>query len=63
DKSVIVVGHGGSLQVLIALALGLPLESYWKLWVSNASVSELRIDEWGAILQLLNDVSHLTASI
>ncbi len=63
DKSVIIVGHGGSLQVLIALALGLPLESYWKLWVSNASVSELRIDEWGAILQLLNDVSHLTASV
>jgi len=60
DKTVIIVAHGGSLQALITLALGLPLESYWKLWVSNASVSELRIDEWGAILHLLNDVSHLT---
>ena len=59
DRAVIIVGHGGSLQVLITLALGLPLENYWQLWVSNASVSELRIDEWGAILHLLNDVSHL----
>jgi broad specificity phosphatase PhoE len=59
-KSVIVVAHGGSLQVLLTLALQIPLEAYWKLWVSNASVSELRVDEWGAVLHLLNDVSHLT---
>jgi broad specificity phosphatase PhoE len=59
-KSVIVVAHGGSLQVLLTIALQIPLEAYWKLWVSNASVSELRIDEWGAILHLLNDVSHLS---
>jgi broad specificity phosphatase PhoE len=62
DKTVIIIAHGGSLQVLITLALGLPLEHYWQLWVSNASVSELRIDEWGAVLHLLNDVSHLTPS-
>ena len=62
-KTVIVVAHGGSLQVLLTIALQLPLETYWKLWVSNASVSELRIDEWGAILHLLNDVSHLTPNL
>jgi probable phosphoglycerate mutase len=62
-KTVIVVGHGGSLQVLLTLALGLPLEHYWQLWVSNASVSELRVDEWGAILHLLNDVGHLTPTV
>ena len=59
-RTVIIVAHGGSLQVLVALALNLPLEHYWQLWISNASVSELRIDEWGAILHMLNDVSHLT---
>jgi len=59
-RPVIIVAHGGSLQVLLTLALKLPLEAYWRLWVSNASVSELRIDEWGAILHLLNDVSHLS---
>ena len=59
DQTAIVVAHGGSLQVMLALALGLPLEHYWQLWMSNASVSELRIDERGTILQLLNDISHL----
>jgi probable phosphoglycerate mutase len=58
-KTVMVVAHGGSLQVLVTLALNLPLEHYWQLWISNASVSELRIDEWGAVLHLLNDISHL----
>jgi alpha-ribazole phosphatase/probable phosphoglycerate mutase len=62
DKTVIIVAHGGSLQVLLTLALGVPLETYWKLWVSNASVSELRLAEWGATLHLLNDTSHLTPS-
>ena len=61
-KTVIIVAHGGSLQVLLTLALQIPLEHYWQLWVSNASVSELRIDEWGAILHLLNGVSHLVPS-
>ena len=63
DRTVIIVAHGGSLQVLLTIALGVPLEHYWQLWVSNASVSELRVDEWGAILHLLNDVSHLTPTI
>lgn len=60
-KNVIIVAHGGTLQVLIAVALGLPLSAYWKMWVTNASLSELRIDEWGAVLHLLNDSSHLSA--
>jgi broad specificity phosphatase PhoE len=58
-KTVIIVAHGGSLQVLVALALGVPLENYWKFGVSNTSVSELRVDEWGVLLHLLNDISHL----
>jgi broad specificity phosphatase PhoE len=63
SKTVIIVAHGGSLQVLVALALQVPLESYWKFGVSNTSVSELRIDEWGAVLHLLNDISHLMPGI
>ncbi|HSR19789.1 MAG TPA: histidine phosphatase family protein [Anaerolineales bacterium] len=58
-ETAIIVAHGGSLQVLVVLALGLPLESYWKMWITNASVSELHIDESGAMLHLLNDTSHL----
>jgi broad specificity phosphatase PhoE len=58
-QTVIIVAHGGSLQVLVTLALKVPLEHYWKFGVTNTSVSELRIDEWGAVLHLLNDISHL----
>ena len=58
-KSVVIVAHGGSIQVLIALALEVPLKHYWKFAVTNTSVSELRIDEWGAVLHMLNDINHL----
>jgi alpha-ribazole phosphatase len=61
DETVIIVAHGGSLQVLIATALELPLGGYWKMWVSNASVSELNVHDSGAILKLLNDTSHLSS--
>jgi broad specificity phosphatase PhoE len=59
DKTVILAAHGGSLQVLIVLALGLPLERYWQFHVSNASLSELQIYNGEAMLHLLNDTSHL----
>jgi probable phosphoglycerate mutase len=62
EKNLLIVSHGGTLQVMIILALGLTLATYWKIWLSNASLSELRIDEWGPILHLLNDTSHLSAS-
>jgi broad specificity phosphatase PhoE len=59
DQTVLVAGHGGSLQVLIVLALELPPETFWKMRLSNASLSELQINEAGATLLLLNDTSHL----
>ncbi len=59
DETVIIAAHGGSLQVMIVLALGLPLEAYWQVDASNASLSELRIHDRGAVLHLLNDTSHL----
>jgi alpha-ribazole phosphatase len=59
DETVIIAAHGGSLQVLILVALELPLEAYWKMDVSNASLSELRVYDGAAVLHLLNDTSHL----
>lgn len=60
DQTVIVVAHGGTLQVLLVVALGLPLEDYRKLWLSNASLSELRVYETGATLYLLNETAYLS---
>lgn len=60
DESVVVVAHGGTIQVLIIQALGFPLEDYRKLWLYNASVSELLVEADRAILLRLNDGGHLT---
>jgi len=59
DKTVGLVAHGGPLQLLLCLALGLPPQAYWKFAVSPASLSELCVYEQGAILTCLNDTHHL----
>jgi alpha-ribazole phosphatase len=59
DKTVGVVAHGGPLQLLLCLALGLPPQAYWQFAVSLASLSELWVYEQGAILTRLNDTHHL----
>ena len=59
DQTIGVVAHGGSLQLLLCLALGLQPRSYWQFAVSPASLSELCVYEQGAILTRLNDTHHL----
>lgn len=59
DKTIGLVAHGGPLQLLLCLALGLPPQAYWQFAVSPASVSELCVYEQGAILTRLNDTHHL----
>jgi alpha-ribazole phosphatase len=59
NGTTLLVGHGGPLQLLIALTLGLPPARFWQIHLSNASLSELRIYPEGAILNLLNCTSHL----
>jgi broad specificity phosphatase PhoE len=59
DHTMALVAHGGPLQVLLCLALGLPPRSYWQLRIDLGSISELRIYAQGAILTRLNDTHHL----
>jgi alpha-ribazole phosphatase len=58
DKTVGLVAHGGPLQLLLCLALGLSPQAYWQFAVSPASLSELCVYEQGAILTRLNDTHH-----
>lgn len=58
-KTVGLVAHGGPLQVLLCLALGLPPQAYWQFAMAPASLSELCVYEQGAILTHLNDTHHL----
>lgn len=60
EETVLVVGHGGSIQTLLALLLGVDLSRSWQLRLSPASLSQLSVYEDAAILNLFNDTSHLT---
>ncbi len=57
-----IVAHGGVLQTLICLALKLPPTMYWQFHLSTASLSEVAFYPAGAILNSLNDTSHLPKS-
>ncbi len=59
DKMVLIVAHGGVLQTLICLALNLSPAMYWQFHLSPASLSEIAFYPAGAIVNLLNDTSHL----
>lgn len=60
-QTVLLVAHGGSLQVLLCLALGLVPQARWQFRLSAASLSELCLYEDGAVLTRLNDSCHLAA--
>ncbi|MGE3537053.1 MAG: histidine phosphatase family protein [Candidatus Tectimicrobiota bacterium] len=62
DMSIGLVAHGGPLQVLLCLALGLPALAYWQFAMAPASLSELCVYRQGAILTRLNDTHHLAAA-
>jgi alpha-ribazole phosphatase len=58
-QNILIVAHGGVLQTLICLALKLPPTMYWQFHLSTASLSEVAFYPAGAILNSLNDTSHL----
>ena len=59
EETVLIVGHSGSMQTLLALLLGVDLSRYWQFRVSQASLSELTVYEDSVTLNLFNDISHL----
>ncbi len=61
DQTVLLAAHGGSLQVLLCMTLGLVPRARWQFRLSAASLSELCLYKDGAVLTCLNDCSHLVA--
>lgn len=59
DQTILLVAHGGPLQVLLCLVLNLSPSMYWQFHLSPASLSEIAFYPAGAILNLLNDTCHL----
>ena len=59
DETILIVSHGGIIQVLLCMLLGVGLNRYWQFHVIPAALTEIRIYEAGAILDIFNDTSHL----
>ena len=60
EETVLVVAHGGSLQVLICMLLGIGLEHWFQVRLSSASVTIMDISPDGvASFIVLNDTCHL----
>lgn len=53
-ETVLIVSHGGVLQLMLCLALHLPPTAYWQFQIQPASLSEITFYEAGAILNRLN---------
>lgn len=59
EETILIVGHGGALQVLICTLLGISMDHWWQVRMSNAAITIMETYEQGAALTLLNDVCHL----
>ena len=59
DGTALVVAHGGTLRVLICLAMGIAVDRAWQFQLANTAVSELELFPDGAVLSRLNDTGHL----
>ena len=60
DETILIVAHFGVLRILICRLLDIDLRFLWQLHFDLASLSMLETNQQGAVLSLLNDVSHLT---
>ncbi len=58
-ETAIIVGHGGSMKVIVCIALGCGPEALQHITLDNASVSIIEIASGSMKLRLLNDTHHL----
>lgn len=57
--TVALVAHGGTFQILLFVALDIPLRNGWYFYMYNGALSELRFHDDRAALIYLNDTHHL----
>jgi alpha-ribazole phosphatase len=59
EETILIVAHAGTLRLMICNLLGIGLEHWRHVQVDLASLSIIETYPQGAVLSLLNDVSHL----
>jgi len=60
EETILIVAHAGPLRLLVCHILGLELRHWRQFRLDLASLSIVETYPQGAIVSLLNDVSHLT---
>lgn len=59
NKRLLLVGHDGSLRLLLCHLLEMPMPQYWRFNLDPCSLTRVNVYPGGAILVRLNDISHL----
>lgn len=59
DEVNVLVGHGGSVKMVICAALRLPEDKYWRFRLGNTGICELELRHEVWVLESMNDQTHL----
>ena len=59
EQTILIVAHFGLLRVLLCRLFGIGIKRRWQFHLDLASLSILETNQQGAMLSLLNNVSHL----
>lgn len=56
DKSIVIVSHNGSLRIIVAYLLGLPLEKIWSFNFDHGKYSLLEVNEGHCSIKGINNI-------
>lgn len=59
DERVLLIGHGGTLAILMALLLDTDPERWWQFRMMNCALTELRVYQGGTVLLRFNDGAEI----
>ncbi|MFT7585095.1 MAG: broad specificity phosphatase PhoE [Cellvibrionaceae bacterium] len=59
DGKIVVVAHGGSVNMFLTVAMEFPLRNCWRMKVGNTAIAEIYIFPEGPFLEKTNDTHHL----
>jgi probable phosphoglycerate mutase len=59
ERHLVIVSHVLPIKAIVAWALGIGIETAWRLHLDQASISRISFTEVGPVLRSYNDVAHL----
>jgi broad specificity phosphatase PhoE len=62
SQRVLITAHGGTLGILLSLALGSDPRRWWQYRLLNCAINELWLTPRGPVLMRLNDVQHFAGT-